>query len=42
MERIIIGVDTHESEHVAVAITIQGARVARTAVPATRDAYRGL
>lgn len=42
MERIIIGVDTHKSEHVAVAITSQGARVASTTVPATREGYRGL
>ena len=42
MERIIIGVDTHKSEHVAVALTSQGARVASTTVPATREGYRGL
>ena len=42
MERIIIGVDTHKSKHVAVAVTIQGARVASTTIPATREGYRGL
>ncbi len=33
--QVIIGVDTHQDEHVAVAIDQQGVRLAERCVPAT-------
>jgi transposase len=42
MDQIIIGVDTHKSNHVAVAINIQGARLGSVSIPATSQGYREL
>lgn len=42
MDQIIIGVDTHKSNHIAVAINIQGTRLGAMTIPTTRDGYRGL
>ena len=39
---IIIGVDTHKSTHVAVAINEQGARLAAVSVPANSKGYMAL
>jgi transposase len=42
MENIIIGVDTHKSNHIAVAIDARGVRLGSTTIPTTRQGYRGL
>lgn len=42
MDQIIIGVDTHKSNHIAVAIDAQGARLGAMTIPTTRDGYRRL
>ena len=42
MDQIIIGVDTHKSNHVAVAINTQGARLGSLSVPATSQGYLDL
>lgn len=42
MDQIIIGVDTHKSNHVAVAITAQGARLGALTIPTSRQGYSGL
>jgi transposase len=42
MNNIIIGVDTHKANHVAVAIDALGARIGGTTIPATRKGYRDL
>lgn len=42
MNNIIIGVDTHKANHVAVAIDALGARLGGTTIPATRKGYRDL
>ena len=39
---IVIGVDTHKSTHVAVAINMQGARLAALSIPATAKGYQEL
>ena len=40
--RIIVGVDTHRDEHVAVAIDQLGVRLGEHRVPTTCSGYRGL
>lgn len=42
MDHIIIGVDTHKANHIAVAINSQGARLGSTTIPTTRKGYRDL
>lgn len=42
MDQIIIGVDTHKSNHIAVAINTQGARLGDMRIPTTRQGYRDL
>ena len=42
MNQIIIGVDTHKSNHIAVAIDAQGARLGSTTIPTTSQGYRDL
>lgn len=42
MDQIIIGVDTHKSNHIAVAIDTQGTRLGAMTIPTTRDGYRSL
>lgn len=42
MDQIIIGVDTHKSNHIAVAIDRQGARLGTMTIPTTRQGYRDL
>jgi transposase len=42
MEQIIIGVDTHKSNHIAVAINTQGARLGAVTIPTTCEGYRDL
>lgn len=42
MDQIIIGVDTHKSNHIAVAINMQGARLGDMTVPANRQGYCAL
>jgi transposase len=42
VDQIIIGVDTHKSNHIAVAINTQGARLGTATVPTTRQGYRDL
>ena len=39
---VIVGVDTHRDEHVAVAIDHLGARLGQYRLPTTRDGYQGL
>ena len=39
MDQIIIGVDTHKSKHIAVAINGQGARLGTMTIPTTRQGY---
>ncbi len=39
---VIVGVDTHKDEHVAVAIDGRGARLAEERVPVTTDGYKEL
>jgi len=40
--QVVIGVDTHQDQHVAVAIDQQGVRLAECYVPATTHGYRDL
>ena len=40
MDHVIIGVDTHKANHIAVAIDAQGARLGRTTISTTRMGYR--
>ena len=42
MNQIIIGVDTHKSNHIAVAIDTRGARLSSKTIPTTRQGYRDL
>lgn len=42
MDQIIIGVDTHKSNHIAVAINTQGARLGTKTITATQQGYRDL
>ena len=42
MRQIVVGVDTHKSTHVAVAIDDQGARLGTLSIPATADGYAEL
>jgi len=42
MDQIIIGVDTHKSNHIAVAINAQGARLGEKSIPTTRHGHRDL
>jgi transposase len=42
MDQIIIGVDTHKSNHVGVAINHQGARLGTITIPTTRQGYHDL
>lgn len=42
MDHIIIGVDTHKSNHIAVAINAQGARLGVVTIPTNRQGYRDL
>lgn len=39
MHNIIIGVDTHKSNHIAVAINTQGARLGSTTIPTNQQGY---
>lgn len=38
-QSIIIGIDTHKATHVAVAIDMQGARLAALSIPANSKGY---
>ena len=40
--RVIVGVDTHRDEHVAVAIDCLGARLGQRRLPAASGGYEGL
>ncbi|MFN4128220.1 MAG: IS110 family transposase [Paracoccaceae bacterium] len=42
MDQVIIGVDTHKSNHIAVAINTQGTRLGGMTIPTTRQGYRDL
>lgn len=42
MDQIVIGVDTHKSNHIAVVINAHGARLGSTTIPATQKGYRDL
>ena len=42
MDQVIIGVDTHKSNHIAVAIDAHGAHLGSTSIPATRKGYHDL
>lgn len=42
MDQVIIGVDTHKSNHIAVAIDTRGARLGSTSIPTTRKGYHDL
>lgn len=42
MDEIIIGVDTHKSNHIAVAINAHGARLGAITIPTTRKGYSDL
>jgi transposase len=42
MDQIIIGVDTHKSNHIAVAINSQGVRLDTVTIPTTRKGYHDL
>ena len=42
MDQIIIGVDTHKTNHIAVAINTQGARLGDVKIATTRQGYRDL
>lgn len=42
MDQIIVGVDTHKSNHIAVAINMQGARLGVMSIPTTPGGYHGL
>ena len=39
MNQIIVGVDTHKSSHIAVAIDTQGARLGGLTIPTTSQGY---
>lgn len=42
MDEVIIGVDTHKANHIAVAINAQGARLGTMTIAANQDGYRRL
>lgn len=42
MDQVIIGVGTHKSNHIAVAINTHGARLGSTSIPTTRKGYHDL
>ncbi|OAM77452.1 IS110 family transposase [Devosia elaeis] len=42
MDHIIVGVDTHKANHIAVAINAYGARLDTITIPATRKGYSNL
>ena len=42
MDHVIIGVDTHKDNHIAVAIDAQGARLGCTTISTTRKGYHEL
>ncbi|AOX18441.1 IS110 family RNA-guided transposase [Kozakia baliensis] len=42
MDQVIIGVDTHKSNHIAVAINTHGARLGEKTIPTTSRGYRDL
>lgn len=42
MDQVIVGVDTHKANHIAVAINTHGARLGITTIPATGKGYRDL
>lgn len=42
MDHIIVGVDTHKANHIAVAINGHGARLGTITIPATRKGYANL
>lgn len=42
MDHIIVGVDTHKANHIAVAINGHGARLDTITIPATRKGYSNL
>ena len=42
MDHVIIGVDTHKSNHIAVAIDAYGARLGSTTIPTTQKGYHEL
>lgn len=42
MDQVIIGVDTHKANHIAVAINAQGARLGTMTITANQDGYRRL
>lgn len=42
MDQIIIGVDMHKSNHIAVAINTHCARLGTMAIPTTLQGYRRL
>lgn len=42
MDQVIIGVDTHKSNHIAVAINTHGARLGDMTIPANRQGYCAL
>lgn len=42
MDHVIIGVDTHKDNHIAVAIDAQGARLGSTTISTTRKGYQDL
>lgn len=42
MDQIIIGVDTHKANHIAVAINSHGARLGAKTIPTTQTGYREL
>jgi len=39
MNQIIVGVDTHKSSHIAVAINTQGAKLGGLTIPTTSQGY---
>ena len=42
MDQIIVGIDTHKSNHIAVAIDTRGTRLGDRTIPVTRAGYRDL
>ncbi|MGI2036080.1 IS110 family transposase [Rhizobium panacihumi] len=42
MDHIIVGVDTHKANHIAVPINGHGARLGTITIPATRKGYSNL
>jgi hypothetical protein len=42
MDQIIIGVDTHRSNHIVVATNSQGRRISSVTIPTTRKGYGDL